>query len=143
MLRRILYVSLIADGMTDRVLTHIVAIAQINNRRLDVTGALAIAPGVFAQVLEGPAADVERTLARIQRDERHVGLQMLLDEPIVRRLFDRWSMQLLVDDLSARLAIEAAQGLDVGRALLEQMRLQYSEDPHLSPAAMRGMALGS
>jgi hypothetical protein len=143
MLRRILYVSSIAEGMTDRVLTHIVAVAQINNRRLDVTGALAIAPGVFAQVLEGAAADVERTLQRIKRDERHAGLQLLLDEPIVHRLFDRWSMQLLVDDRSALLAVEATQGMCVARALLEQMRLQYAEDPHLSPAAMRGMALAS
>ena len=143
MLRRILYVSSIAEGTTDQVLRHIVAVAQINNRRLDVTGALAIAPGVFAQVLEGPAADVERTLDRIRRDERHVGLQLLLDEPIALRLFDRWSMQLLVDERSARLAVEATQGAAVAGALLDQMRLQYTEDPHLSPAAMRGMALAS
>jgi hypothetical protein len=143
MLRRILYVSSIADGMADQLLTHIVAVAQINNRRVDVTGALALAPGVFAQVLEGSTEDVERTLERIRRDDRHVGLQLLLDEPIVLRLFDRWSMQLLVDDRSARLAIEAMQGTDVARALLEQMRLQYTEDPHFSPAAMRGMALAS
>jgi hypothetical protein len=143
MLRRILYVSSIAEGMTDRVLTHIVAVAQINNRRLDITGALAIAPGVFAQVLEGPSADVERTLDRIKRDERHVGLRLLLDEPIVSRLFDRWSMQLLVDDQSAQLAVEATQGMAVARELLDQMCLQYTEDPYLSPAAIRGMALAS
>ncbi|WP_431257498.1 BLUF domain-containing protein [Roseateles chitinivorans] len=143
MLRRILYVSSMAEGMTDQVLKHIVAVAQINNRRLDITGALAIAPGVFAQVLEGPAEDIARTLARIERDERHVGLRLLLDEPIVLRLFDRWRMQLLVDDGAARLAIEATQGAAVARELLEQMRRQYTEDPHLSPAAMRGMALAS
>lgn len=143
MLRRILYVSSIAEGMTDQVLTHIVAVAQVNNRRLDVTGALAIAPGVFAQVLEGLAEDVEHTLDRIRCDERHEHLQLLLDEPITLRLFDRWSMQLLVDDRSAQLAVEAKQGMDVALELLEQMRLQYSEDPHFSPAAMRGMALAS
>lgn len=143
MLRRILYVSSIAPGMTDRVLTHIVAAAQINNRRLDVTGALAIAPGVFAQVLEGSATGVERTLERINRDERHHDLRLLLDEPTAHRQFDRWSMQLLVDDRSAQLAIEAMQRGGVGRELLEQMRLQYADDPHLSPAAMRGMALAS
>jgi len=143
MLRRILYVSSITEGITDRELTHIVAVAQINNRRLDLTGALAIGPGVFAQVLEGPVADVERTLARIKQDDRHVGLRLLLDEPIALRLFDRWSMQLLVDDRAAQLAIEANEGGTVARALLEQMRLQYTEDPYLSPAAMRGMALAS
>lgn len=143
MLRRILYVSSIATGFTDEALRRLVAVAQMNNRRLDLTGALALAPGVFAQVLEGPAPDVERTLNRIRQDPRHTDLRLLLDEPVSQRLFDRWNMQLLIDDRSALLAHEATQGSAVGHALLEQMQLQYADDPHLSPAAMRGLALAS
>ncbi|WP_431046647.1 BLUF domain-containing protein [Roseateles sp. L2-2] len=129
MLRRILYISTIAPGVTDEILKQIVAKARMNNRRLDVTGVLALAPGLFAQVLEGTSEAVEATLQRIQADSRHADVRLILDERTLLRHFDRWSMELLVDDESARLTVEARQGGSDASALLERLRRQHAEDP--------------
>lgn len=132
-----------AEGLTDQALRQIVAKAQLNNRRLDVTGVLAVAPATFAQVLEGDADSVEATLQRIRQDERHSDLVLLLDDAAKVRYFDRWSMALLVDELSASLALDARSSNDGPRALLERLRQQHEEDPHCWPPAMRGMSLGA
>lgn len=98
MLTRVFYVSEIAPGMTDVVMQVILGVAQVNNRRLDVTGMLAKSDGHFAQVLEGRAAAVAALMDRIRADARHVGLRVLLEEPIVTRQFARWSMGLIQRD---------------------------------------------
>ena len=98
MLKRIFYVSEIASGVTDVDVQVILGIAQVNNRRLDVTGMLAQSDGHFAQVLEGRAEAVAALMDRIRADERHVDVRVLLDEPIIRRQFAHWSMGLIRRD---------------------------------------------
>jgi blue light- and temperature-responsive anti-repressor len=63
-----------------------------NNAAAGITGALMFDRGVFAQVLEGPAAEIERTFERIQRDERHCDVGVLELEPAEERAFPHWSM---------------------------------------------------
>ena len=89
LLRRVAYVSQIAEGATDEVIKRIVAKAQLNNRRRDLSGVLALGPGLFAQVLEGAPDVVEQTLMRIRADERHVNVRLVVDLPVDGRLFDR------------------------------------------------------
>jgi hypothetical protein len=48
--------------------------------------------GNFMQALEGEAAAVEQTFARIMRDERHSGLIELTRFEIAKRQFSEWSM---------------------------------------------------
>ncbi len=82
-------------GSPDVVAEEISGILQtsrLNNARVAVTGALMFNAGCFAQVLEGPRAEVESTFERIQQDERHGDVSLLAFEPSQARSFDSWSM---------------------------------------------------
>ncbi len=104
MLTRIFYVSAIAPGVTDVDMQVILGVAQVNNRRLDVTGMLAQSDGHFVQVLEGRADAVSALMKRIRADTRHGELRVLLEEPIVQRQFSRWAMGLIRrDDMSEQM----------------------------------------
>ncbi len=98
MLTRVFYISEIVESVTDIDVLVILGVAQVNNRRLDVTGMLAQSDGHFAQVLEG-RTDVMRTLlAKIATDPRHREMRSLLQDSIERRQFSRWSMGLVRRD---------------------------------------------
>jgi hypothetical protein len=94
MLIRHFYVSEIADGITDLDVQVILGVAQVKNRRLDLTGMLAQGDRHFAQVLEGRAEAVAALMDRIRCDPRHREVRTLLEEPIERRQFARWAMRL-------------------------------------------------
>lgn len=143
LLRRILYISRIGEELTDIALRRIVATAQINNRRDDISGVLALAPGLFAQVLEGAPDAIGRTLQRIRQDPRHSDVRVVDDTATDSRMFDRWSMELLVDDVSAHLAVAVRDGQRQGHELVEHLRDQHARDPLWWPAAMNSMALAT
>jgi hypothetical protein len=71
---------------------QILSASRRNNEKVGVTGALMFSEGFFGQVLEGPAAAVEATFERIQRDTRHGDVSLLEFRPIEDRSFDKWSM---------------------------------------------------
>ena len=82
-------------GSSDRIgdqVRDILAASRRNNLAANVTGALMFNAGCFAQVLEGDRDIVEATFERIQRDERHGDVAMLLFESVPARLFGHWSM---------------------------------------------------
>lgn len=143
MLRRILYVSRIAEGVTDQVLRLIIASAQMNNRRNDLSGVLALGPGLFAQVLEGAAEAIELTLARILEDKRHFDVRVLSDTETDTRFFDRWSMELLVDETSANLATDAREGACAPDELLDHLRHRHAQDPMYWPRALNTLAMAT
>jgi len=98
MLIRHFYVSQIADGLSDLEVQVILGVAQMMNRRLDLTGMLVQSDGHFAQVLEGRAEAVATLMTRIRRDPRHRNVRTLLEEPILRRRFASWAMRLVRPD---------------------------------------------
>lgn len=71
---------------------QIVATSRARNPGLGLTGALLFTGEYFAQVLEGPAASIDRMIASIDRDSRHDQLIEVAREPIVDRRFSSWSM---------------------------------------------------
>lgn len=71
---------------------QIVATSRANNPGLALTGALLFTGEYFAQVLEGPAASIDRLMARVSKDPRHDQLIVVAREPITARRFGRWSM---------------------------------------------------
>lgn len=71
---------------------EILAKSRINNQRDEITGALLFNAGCFAQVLEGPIEKVEAAFERIQQDERHGDVSLLVLEPIDQRSFPNWAM---------------------------------------------------
>lgn len=111
MLTRIFYISEIVESVTDVDVQVILGVAQVNNRRLDVTGMLAQSDGHFAQVLEG-RTDVMRTLvAKIAADPRHRAMRSLLQDAIERRQFARWSMGLVRrDDMAEQMRVAHRDG---------------------------------
>lgn len=71
---------------------QILSSARANNAKAGVTGALLFNAGVFAQVLEGPLAAVERIFERIQQDPRHSDVTVLQSGETATRDFPDWSM---------------------------------------------------
>ncbi|MCA9277585.1 MAG: BLUF domain-containing protein [Phycisphaeraceae bacterium] len=77
------------------IIDGIVLPAMRKNRILDVTGCLWFNDTYFAQLLEG-AADVLHTLMhRICADHRHTNVEVLIDQPLPIRHFERFSMQVV------------------------------------------------
>lgn len=143
LLRRILYISRIGEDVTDASLRLIVASAQMNNRRNDISGVLALAPGLFAQVLEGAPDVIAQTLQRIRQDARHSDLRVVDDTATDSRMFDRWSMELLVDDTSADLTVAVRDGHREGHELVEHLRDQHARDPLWWTPTLNTMALAT
>jgi hypothetical protein len=84
--------------MAQEALLEVLRESQVNNRRQDLTGILLYAHERFFQVLEGPREVVKATAARIARDERHTGMQVLLEEPIRAREYGQWAMGFVSTD---------------------------------------------
>jgi hypothetical protein len=79
-----------ADSLLMQV--DILATSQRNNARDGLTGALLVHDGRFLQVLEGAAQDLDRLLARLDKDGRHDEVRIVERGPIQARRFDGWAM---------------------------------------------------
>ncbi len=84
--------SLLDDSNRREELGGILSSARRFNEANDITGFLLATRGAFAQVLEGEAARLSETYARIEADPRHTGLQVLSRAPVAERLFSGWTM---------------------------------------------------
>ncbi|MBB5060693.1 hypothetical protein HDF16_005429 [Granulicella aggregans] len=73
-------------------IAKILAKSRANNPARGITGALMFNSGFFAQVLEGPLEQVERTFETIQRDMRHDDISVLQCGNVPQRDFPEWSM---------------------------------------------------
>ena len=89
---RLLYVSSAVGPQTTTVTGSILQSAQAHNKANDITGVLCQGEGLFLQVLEGERDKVHRLYGRIQTDDRHRDVQLLLLEDIPARRFPQWSM---------------------------------------------------
>lgn len=94
-----------------------------NNPALGITGMLCFANEIFIQVIEGGRDQVCELFNVIVRDDRHVGVRMLIYEEISERRFGNWTMgQVIIENINP--------------ALL----LKYSEKPELNPFNCSGQA---
>ena len=125
MLTRVFYISEIAKSVTEIDVQIILGVAQVNNRRLDVTGMLAQSDGHFAQLLEGRSDVMRVLLKKIEADPRHCKTRMLLEDAIVTRQFARWSMGLVRRDDMAdemkRMHRDGCQNNAEARRLIQQL----------------------
>ncbi|CAO1635359.1 unnamed protein product [Parajaminaea phylloscopi] len=78
--------------LTPDVLQSILVKSRSRNASNDITGLLLYRDGSFAQFLEGPRDAVCATFHRIEADERHRGVIVVLQREIERRDFDSWRM---------------------------------------------------
>lgn len=89
---QMLYVSGASTQMTDAGIEEILTVSRRNNLRDGITGMLLWADGVFIQILEGEPGAVRTLYRRIQADDRHRNLMLVLEQGADKRLFSQWSM---------------------------------------------------
>jgi hypothetical protein len=82
-------------GPIDFVLKDIVALAQKENKKHNITGVLFFVDGSFLQVIEGEEADLRVLMANIEKDSRHKNLKYLIDTEVEARGFADWNMDSL------------------------------------------------
>ena len=79
-------------GYDASILAGILSTARVRNAQLDITGALVCRPDVYLQLLEGPTGQVENLYRKIEQDDRHVEVKLLVRSKIEDRLFPNWAM---------------------------------------------------
>lgn len=96
-------------GFDDSMLGGILVQARRNNRRDGLTGALIVRADLYLQFLEGEAAAVDTTFARIAEDNRHLQVTLISRTESPERLFPDWLMR---DDPAATWLWTAAEVAD-------------------------------
>jgi hypothetical protein len=89
---QLMYVSTASWPPNNDELAAILDVSRAKNRRLDVTGLLLYIDQSFLQILEGPEAAVMEIFRPIERDRRHFGIRVLVQQYVAERLFGEWSM---------------------------------------------------
>ena len=114
-LERLVYCSRARiDTASLQAISELLGVSQRNNVREGLTGALAVNDGWFLQVIEGPAAALDRLVRRLGDDRRHTGIEILSRRPVSGRLFPDWSM------VAARITPEVGPQL---QRLIDQCRV--------------------
>jgi hypothetical protein len=89
------------DARHHEMLASIMDIAVRHNSRNAITGCLGHSKDWFLQVIEGPEVAVAETYSRIELDQRHSDVRILLTREIKNRSFPEWSMMSVPLDDSA------------------------------------------
>lgn len=88
---RAIYTS-VPFGFDENMLNGILVQARRANERDGITGALICRADIYMQWLEGPEDKVRATIARIERDDRHLEVQLHVAETVLARVFGDWAM---------------------------------------------------
>ena len=88
------YCSRAAEGVDDIEVGRIVEAAQRRNLAQGITGVLVFGNGVFFQLIEGPAAHIQKLIAKLHYDPRHYDVVSLdWSEERRARLYPNWEME--------------------------------------------------
>jgi hypothetical protein len=79
-------------GFDRSMLAGILSVARRNNPRDGITGALICRHDLYLQLIEGPADAIDALFARIEADDRHANVELLLSEDMGERMFPNWAM---------------------------------------------------
>jgi len=79
-------------GFDASILYGILLDARRANNRDGITGALICRGDIYMQWLEGPEEKVRAAIARIKEDDRHLDMQLHVEEPVSERMFAQWAM---------------------------------------------------
>ena len=89
---RLVYASSAAREMSEDDLLFLLEKSRSRNKRQNVTGMLLYIGESFIQVLEGEEKDVSEIYEDIRKDDRNIGIIVMVKEPISERAFPDWSM---------------------------------------------------
>ncbi|MEO1493639.1 MAG: BLUF domain-containing protein [Pseudomonadota bacterium] len=78
--------------------SSIMAVANENNAKRNITGALVLHEDTFAQFLEGEEDMVVSLFETIQKDPRHRNVELLWAKHMPERAFPEWHMVLVGDN---------------------------------------------
>lgn len=88
----LVYVSSATRLLSQPDLLKLLHTSRKNNQRDRITGVLLYDDGNFLQAVEGPEAAIRALYRRLEADDRHHHLRVVLEEPIEERHFPQWSM---------------------------------------------------
>lgn len=92
--KRVIYCSRSTVSMDNPLnLAEILGASARNNRRDEITGALAYSEGIFIQAIEGSPHAVDALMGRLRSDTRHTDLQILGQDWAEKRAFSVWIME--------------------------------------------------
>lgn len=86
------YLSRAAGPMSAEQLLALLLQSRTDNAARGVTGMLLYGNETFLQVLEGDDSIVDDLVARISKDSRHHGIQVLSRTPVLHRQYSDWTM---------------------------------------------------
>lgn len=89
---RLMYMSTATKDFTNMELEELLEKSQKNNSKVEVTGLLVVKGRTFVQCLEGKEEDVKNIYSKIEQDDRHRDLIILIEEDSDKRYFPQWSM---------------------------------------------------
>jgi len=116
-IQQLVYISQSTRKMSADELASIHKTARTNNEQIDVTGSLFYNGGWFLQVLEGPAATLDKLYKKIELDPRHKNSRVLYREPANFRTFPRWNMNMTnLDDRQADKYDELVEVIEAAQA---------------------------
>ncbi|MBG9386599.1 BLUF domain-containing protein [Caenimonas aquaedulcis] len=93
-LQALVYMSTAVGTPTREDLDHLLARARARNETHGVTGVLLYSEGSFMQYIEGTQDALDRVYEAIRLDPLHHHIFEVLREPIARREFAQWTMEL-------------------------------------------------
>ena len=138
-LERLVYVSHATQAFTQEALDELLAKARDFNRAHGITGLLVYCDPYFAQVIEGPRAEIEALMLSINADPRHRGVFVVDRGPVTERAFEQWEMGF---SRRPRAELEAIDGFTdffaTNRPPREASRNARSSIEHLFDMVVRG-----
>ena len=99
MLYKLVYLSEESFKFTEPTLDEILQISRKNNFKYEITGLLIYSKGTILQFLEGEESHVKHLYKKIEADNRHKNLKVIISGDSVERYFPEWLMGFkLVED---------------------------------------------
>jgi Sensors of blue-light using FAD len=122
-LLRLIYVSRAASAVDSASIDALLKQARERNEELGLTGVLCTGRGHFVQLLEGPQANVVNLYARICRDKRHEGSELVSVALADERAFPKWSM----GHIEGEMLGESTHKKLVGMAVIEYKLAEHAK----------------
>jgi hypothetical protein len=121
------YVSEPAQNMSFLGLMRLLYHSYANNQASGITGALIYENNKFGQVIEGPEEAINTLWQKIQKDDRHKNVRLILSKPISERSFKKWTMIFQGNEEIAKTLPEVSAAIEdvefpVGHPLLVALR---------------------
>ena len=80
-------------GFDASILSGLLIDCRENNVKNNITGSLICRADIYLQMLEGPKKKVLELFKKIERDDRHLEVDVLSEGPTKERLFPNWAMK--------------------------------------------------